>query len=139
MTPVPGARLLLICCVLLLAACDAGRPTDTGSSASPADIAARAVERYLTAKVAADGDALRPLLCSAMEADFQREAASFASIDARIEGMACASASSDAAGTTVRCEGKIVATYGTEDTDFPLTAYLAVQEDGDWKWCGEAQ
>jgi hypothetical protein len=38
----------------------------------------------------------------------------------------------------VQCDGKIVATYGTEDTEFPLTSYRVVQEDGEWKWCGEA-
>ena len=38
----------------------------------------------------------------------------------------------------VACTGKIVATYGTENTDFPLVSYKVVQEDGAWKWCGEA-
>ena len=38
----------------------------------------------------------------------------------------------------VTCQGKIVATYGTEDTEFPLASYRVVEEDGEWKWCGEA-
>ena len=38
----------------------------------------------------------------------------------------------------VTCTGQIVATYGTEQTSFPLTSYTVVQEDGEWKWCGEA-
>jgi hypothetical protein len=40
--------------------------------------------------------------------------------------------------STVRCDGTIVALYGTEETEFPLTAYRVVQEDGEWRWCGEA-
>jgi hypothetical protein len=95
----------------------------------------RAVERYLTAKVEGDGETLRGLLCSAMEADLRREASSFASVDAQLEGMTCTrSGDSD----VVTCSGQIVATYGAEQTEFPLTSYRVVQEDGEWKWCGEA-
>ena len=40
----------------------------------------------------------------------------------------------------IRCvaAGKIVALYGAQQTEFPLTTYRVVQEDGEWKWCGEA-
>ena len=47
---------------------------------------AKTVEQYLTAKVAGDETALRPLLCSAMEADLSREASSFAAVDAKLTG-----------------------------------------------------
>jgi hypothetical protein len=49
--------------------------------------------------------------------------------------MACA-ATGD--GATVSCQGQIVALYGAEQTEFPLTSYRVIQEDGEWKWCGEA-
>jgi hypothetical protein len=95
----------------------------------------KTVEQYLTAKVESDEETLRRLLCSAMEADIRREASSFASVDAKIEGMTCTrSGDTD----IVICSGQIVATYGTEQTEFPLTSYRVVQEDGEWKWCGEA-
>ena len=85
----------------------------------------------------ADAQAIRRLLCSEMEADLERESMTFVSVtNVGIEGMACVR---DGDGDTVRCQGKIVATYGTEKTDFPLVAYRVVQEDGEWKWCGETQ
>ena len=60
---------------------------------------------------------------------------SFAAVDAKLDGMTCPrQGDSD----VVTCTGKIVATYGTEKTEFPLTSYRVVQEDGEWKWCGEA-
>jgi hypothetical protein len=118
-------RLVLIG-VLLLAGC-AG---DEGGD--PAAV----VERYLQAKVEADRDALMPLLCSAMEADLAREAASFAAVDARLEDSACSRVGDT---DRVQCEGNIIITYGAEDSEFPLGVYQVVQEDGEWRWCGEAE
>ena len=127
-------RLALLLLILLaLAACGGGEST--------ADPAARAVESYLTSKVAGDDDAIRAGLCSEMESVLERELRTFESVaDARIEGMRCAADDAAAASPqTVRCTGQIVATYGTEDTTFPLAAYRAVEEDGVWRWCGESQ
>jgi hypothetical protein len=101
---------------------------------------AGAVERYLTAKVNSDDDTIRALLCSEMEAVLERELRTFESVSgAEIQGMACTA--DPPAGTIARvaCDGQIVALYGTEETVFPLSAYRAVQEDGEWKWCGETQ
>jgi hypothetical protein len=127
---------LLLLCLLALAACGGN-----GGEATTADPAARAVETYLTAKVAGDEEAIRAGLCSEMEAVLERELRTFESVaDARIEGMSCAADDAAAASPqTVRCTGQIVATYGTEDTTFPLAAYRAVEEDGVWRWCGETQ
>lgn len=121
--------LFLVVVVSLLAACGGGE--------SSGDPAARAVEAYLTAKVGRDEAGIRAGLCSEMENVLERELRTFDSVaDARIEGMACNADPANAA--TVRCAGQIVATYGTEDTTFPLTAYRVVEEDGAFKWCGEA-
>ena len=125
---------VLLLLLLALAACGGGNTT-------AADPAARAVESYLTAKVAGDDDAIRAGLCSEMESVLERELRTFESVaDARIEGMRCAADDPAAASPqTVHCTGQIVATYGTEDTTFPLAAYRAVEEDGVWRWCGESQ
>ena len=105
----------------------------TGGAGDPAQI----VEKYLEAKVRVDAQTIRSLLCSEMEADLERESMTFVSVtDVKLEGMVCVR---DGDINTVRCQGKIVATYGTEKTDFPLVAYRVVQEDGEWKWCGETQ
>ena len=125
--------LILLIMAIAIASCDSGASTDGDASAT--DEAAAAVEGYLTAKVSNDADGIRRYLCSAMESDFDREVQSFSGVEAEIEGMACAS---DEGGATVTCEGTIVAVYGGENRDFPLGTYSIVEEDGEYKWCGEA-
>ncbi len=110
--------------LLLITAC-------ASQSNDPAEV----VERYLQAKVEGNAETIQELLCLPMEADLNREISSFASVtNARIVDMDC---QSTAGSDTVQCTGEIVATYGTEDSSFPLTNYRVVQEDGEWKWCGE--
>jgi hypothetical protein len=117
--------LMAIFTLALIAAC----------TSSGAGDPAKVVEQYLTAKAAADEDAMRPLLCSAMEADLPLEASSFASLAVEVEGMSCQRQGDT---NVVACSGKYVVTYGTEKSDFALSSYSVVQEDGAWKWCGEA-
>ncbi len=104
-------------------------------SSSGAGDPAKVVADYLQAKVAADQKTMQGLLCSSMESVLEREASSFAGLDAKTQDMTCTRQGDT---DVVSCTGKIVATYGTEQTDFPLVSYKVVQEDGAWKWCGEA-
>jgi hypothetical protein len=113
--------------VLSLAACTGGG--GTGSDA------AAVVENYLTAKIAGDRAAMAPLICSELEATLDLEAASFSAVKAQIEGMDC---TFNEAASTVTCTGEIKAEYGLETRSFPLATYRVVQEDGAWRWCGEA-
>jgi hypothetical protein len=116
--------VVLMLVMLLAAACS--------SSADPA----QTVEKYMQAKADADADTIRQLLCSEMEYVFERESRTFESVtDVHIEGMSCQQVGES---QVVSCQGTIVATYGTEDTEFPLASYRVVEEDGEWKWCGEA-
>lgn len=123
------AKLLIpltLTLVFLLAACG------SGGSGDPAGT----VEAYMQAKAGSDAETIRQLLCSEMESVVEREILTFESVsDVRVEGMACEQVGD---GSVVSCAGKIVATYGTEDTEFPLASYRVVEEDGEWKWCGEA-
>lgn len=130
--------ILLTALVLLLGLAACGG--DPGGS-TPTDRPARAIEEYLSAKIGGDDAAIRALLCSEMEPDLERELHTFDTVsNASIENMSCASDDPSAvAETSVRCTGRIVALYGTEETEFPLAAYRAVSEDGEWKWCGEAE
>ena len=110
---------------MLTAACG-GRET-----ADPAP----AVEAFLEAKAASDGDTLRRLLCAELESTLEREQTTFAGVSGvQTEGMTCQQVGDS---DTVTCEGAIVALYGTEETRFPLSNYRVVEEDGEWKWCGE--
>jgi len=120
--------LVFLTLTAVLAAC--------AGNGSGGDDPAAAVETYLQAKVAGDGDTIQALLCSEQEQNLAREKQTFASVaEAHLEDMAC----TDAGNGRVTCEGKIVALYGTEETEFPLTNYRAVNEDGEWKWCGETE
>lgn len=117
--------LAALALALTLAACAGGSGDDP----------AKTVERYLQAKVEGDEQVVRSLLCSEMEANAFQEINAFTSVSgAHIEGMKC---QWKEGADVVACEGKIVATYGAEETEFPLTAYRVVKEDGEWKWCGE--
>jgi hypothetical protein len=118
--------LLILLAGLALAAC-----SDAGGG-DPA----QAVEQYLQAKVDGDRTQIQALLCSEMESSLEREVRTFESVSGvDIEGMSCQQVGETDA---VQCQGKIVALYGTEQTEFPLVSYRVVQEDGEWKWCGEA-
>ena len=124
--------LLMVIVVVLLVACGGTQ----GAARNSDDAAAKAVEAYLTAKVMVDQDGVRKLLCSEKEKDADTEATTFLGVDQpKIEGMKCTSIGDN----KVKCEGKIIAQYGAEINEFPLVTYRVVQEDSEWKWCGETK
>ena len=122
---------------LILSACGSpANPATPSSAPGGEDSAAKAVEAYLTAKVNVDQAGVRQLLCSEKEKDADTEATTFLGVDQpKIEGMKCVSIGDN----KVKCDGKITAQYGTEKNEFPLVTYRVVQEDGEWKWCGETK
>jgi len=118
--------VFLFMLALILAACGGSGGGDP----------AQTVEGYMQAKADADAETISQLLCSEMEGVLERESRTFESVSGvHIEDMACEQVGDS---QVVTCQGKIVATYGTEDTEFPLASYRVVEEDGEWKWCGEA-
>jgi hypothetical protein len=125
--------LMLLVASVIFAACG-GDSAPTDSPTTQDDPAARAVEAYLNAKVAADRDAMIRLICSAREGEIDVTEMSFMGTQAVTEGMAC---SSNEDRTVVTCEGNIVASYGGESRTMPLTSYQVVEEDGQWRWCGQ--
>jgi hypothetical protein len=116
--------LILLLLALLVVAC--------GGEGDPAET----VERYLQAKVASDQEQIQANLCSEMESLLEREVRTFESVTGvELQDMACQRVGDS---DVVSCDGRIVALYGAEETEFPLVSYRVVQEDGEWKWCGEA-
>jgi hypothetical protein len=128
--------LLMSLLIGLSVACGGTQSSSPTGGDAAASAAAKAVEAYLTAKVKVDEAGVRQLLCSEKEKDLQTEATTFLGVtEPKLEGMQCASLD----GNRVKCDGKITAQYGNEKNEFPLVTYRVVQEDGEWKWCGETQ
>lgn len=113
--------------LLLLAAC--------AKQGSASDV----IEQYLKAKVSSNADKLAGLSCKEWEGQAAQDATSFESVKAELQNMACTTGGKDGTYTLVTCEGKIVVAYQGETREFPLnaTTYRAIQEDGEWKMCGE--
>jgi hypothetical protein len=133
-------RLLIMGLGLFIgvAACGDGDGTNGDSGADGAAVAV--VEAYLIARIEdSDGDKMRQLSCAAWEQQSMRQAASFANVDATIEGLACRKTAQDGSQMTIGCAGEIQVVYDGENTkNIPLSSYVAVEEDGEWKFCGEA-
>lgn len=131
MKPMISAKVLFIALLFMLAGCG-GNGGDTSNNENEAG---KVVEQYLQAKIVGNRDILQNLLCASQETNLDREAQSFSGIKAQLENVTCVK---DTTANTVTCSGAIVAEYNGENTNFPLTKYNVVLEDGQWKWCGEA-
>ena len=118
--------LLIIVIALPLSAC--------GSSNAPVNT----VENYLNTLVEKDADRLSTLVCGAWEEDALIELDSFQAVTTRLEGLACEQTGTDGSIALVHCEGKIIASYDTEDQEIDLSVrtYEVTQEGGDWLVCG---
>lgn len=116
----------LLFLILLIASCSA-----EGSAPD-------AIEAYLRALV--KGDQLQALnnSCAAWESQAKAEAASFESVEARLEGVTCSLVEGDEDEGLVQCTGAILATYGAEEQELNLQnrSYIVTFEAGDWRMCG---
>lgn len=107
-------------------------------SNQPSGTAAEAVQNYLQARVDKDVDAMIGLSCPDWEAQARVEAASFASMNAALEDVACTDAGAEGEATLVTCSGKIVTTYNGEGRDWPLEdfTFKVIDDGGEWRMCG---
>jgi hypothetical protein len=126
-SPVRRINLLATALLLLLPACS---PKGDGS--------ARAVESYLNALVAKNGDQLSALSCADWESSALTELDSFQAVDVRLEGLDCATTGSDGDTTLVTCQGRLIASYGNEDQELDLSTrtYRVIEQGGYWLVCG---
>ena len=78
------------------------------------------------------------LSCGAWEPQARIEASSFKSLNARVDGLACQVAGTDAAASYVSCAGKIVTSYNGESREVSLAdkQFKLVSEAGEWRVCG---
>ena len=126
-------QLRILCIALfglatLVAACQSG-----GSGS-----AVHTVQSYLQARVQGSVDTMIGLSCAAWEAQARIEAASFKSMKATLDNVACKDAGTDGSATLVACTGKIVTTYNGESRDWSVSdkQFKVVQDRGDWRMCG---
>ncbi|RPJ43511.1 MAG: nuclear transport factor 2 family protein [Chloroflexi bacterium] len=128
MQKMKNAFFTLLAAALFLAACG-------GSGGSTA---AQAVEEYYQAIVAQDAAKVDALVCPDFEEPAHVELDSFQGVKANLEGFSCKPAGMEGSLTLVTCEGKIVATYGSETMDFPLAdrVHQVQNVDGVWTVCG---
>lgn len=131
----PGKMLLLlVCTVLVLAACDATSPAGDDAETG----AAAAIEAYLNAMVNKDQEAFSELYCADYEADARTEFDSFGAVEASLTDLACENGETVDGVTLVNCTGTIDILYNGEERslDTARDPYRAVQEDGLWRMCG---
>jgi len=108
--------------------------TACSSSAAPED----AVADYLSALVAKDASSLSALSCADWESSALLELDSFQAVEVRLEDLACTAAGSEGETSFVQCQGKIIATYNTENMEINLAdkVYKVVEQNGDYLVCG---
>lgn len=118
---------ILILGTIVLAACQGGKSG-----------AVQTVENYYQALVERDDARFAGYTCAAWEESALLEYDSFAGVEIALDGLNCRETGQEGDTTLVTCEGKIAATYGTEQMDFPLGDRLhrLVNEGGDWRVCG---
>jgi hypothetical protein len=130
--------LVFLTCLLagLLSACGSGTPQPT---AVPG--AVMAVQNYLQAVVAKDVNKVSTLSCKTWEQSAIQEVDSLQAVKAALSGLACTQGGADGANTLVKCQGKILITYNTEnqELDLSLRTYEVSQSGGDWLVCGYQQ
>jgi hypothetical protein len=121
-------------CAVTLLACSNGNAASGGS-------AAQTVQDYLQARVQGDLDKMINLSCADWEAQARVEAASFKSMKASLDGVACQDAGTSGQYALVSCTGKIVTSYNGESRDWSVSdhPYRVLKDDGDWRMCGYQQ
>lgn len=117
--------------VFMVTAC-----AEEAESADPADT----IETYIKARIEGNADKMRAVSCADWENQALIQADSFKALNPEIEGMVCRRLDRrEGEFTLVGCEGKIVTTYNGETREWPLGTYRLIQEDEEWKMCGEAE
>jgi len=108
------------------------------SACAKTDAPAKAVEAYWQALVSKDAETLANLSCGEWEAESRMVLDSFSAVETVLQDVACASSETESDAGTVKCSGKLVATYGEEKLEIDLGErdYAVVKEGGEWRVCG---
>ncbi len=118
---------LFIVIVFLLVGCSGSQSGAVG-----------AVNAYYQAILAQNSDQLKSVTCPDFLETAQTELDSFQGVKMEMQGFSCQEAGKEGANTLVKCAGKIVATYGSQKMDFPISdrVHKVQNQGGAWKVCG---
>jgi hypothetical protein len=142
--------IVFLACLLagLLSACGGGAAQLPAATATPAasptpttSPAVKSVLGYLQALVTKDVNTISTLSCKDWEQQAIQELDSLQAVTAQLSGVACSQSGMDGANALVKCTGKILITYNTEnqELDLSLRTYEVAQSGGDWLVCGYQQ
>jgi hypothetical protein len=106
--------------------------------------AVQAVENYYQAITNRNEDLFVNSTCADWEEKGRVEYDSFQGVTSTLQDFSCKESGNGGGGTAggdatlVTCTGKIVASYGNEKMDFPLSdrVHKVIKEAGDWRVCG---
>ncbi len=115
---------------LILAGCGGAGAAGSG--------AVKAVESYYNAIITQNSDQLNSVTCPEFHEQAQTELDSFQGVKSELQGFSCKESGKDGDMTLVKCNGKIVATYGSEKMDFPISDRLhkVKNNGGNYQVCG---
>lgn len=98
----------------------------------------QAVNTYLEALAAKDGDVLVSASCADWESSARLEMDSFAAVTPELVDVECQESEMDRDAILVACTGQIRLDYNGEIMNLDLSSQLfrTVQEGGEWRMCG---
>ena len=149
--------LVFLTCLLagLLSACAGGAASTPAASQAPVGTqppaatavpttspSVKAVMDYLQAMVTKNVDKISTLSCKDWEQAAVQEVDSLQAVTAKLSSdLACSQTGTDSGNALVKCQGKILITYNTEnqELDLSLRTYKVSQSGGDWLVCGYQQ
>jgi hypothetical protein len=102
------------------------------------DRAGEIVENYYRALVEGDVIQMKNISCKYWEEGAQLEFDAFVGVKMDLPDISCTVSGKGNEEIIVNCEGKILATYGSEQQSFDLGTvdYKVVREGGDYRMCG---
>jgi hypothetical protein len=95
-------------------------------------------EEYQQAFAEKDADRVSALSCADWEEQALLEMDSFQAVTVTLQGLTCQETGKDGDAVLVRCDGKLMTTYGEEKREFDLgnRTFRLVQQGGNWLVCG---
>ena len=123
--------LLIIACVMGLAACSSNKNNAASDATKP-------VEAFYNAIVTQNRDQIGSIACSAWEKDALREVDAFMGVKSELKDFTCSVSQDGKDEAVVTCTGAIAASYGAEITNFPIEGknHKVIKEQGEWRICG---